>query len=79
MPIALSVLEEFETVGPALSGASTGLAFWFGNLGGFVGSILLEALRVGESYFYSVLYLVAVMAIATLFVLTIPETGGGAD
>ncbi|MHA2396643.1 MAG: MFS transporter, partial [Candidatus Thorarchaeota archaeon] len=31
MPIALSMLEEFKTVGPELSGASTGLAFWFGN------------------------------------------------
>ncbi len=79
MPVALSVLEEFETVGPELSGASTGLAFWFGNLGGFLGSILLEALRVEMSYFYSVVYLVVVMVIATLLVLTIPETGGGSD
>jgi len=58
---------------------STGLAFWFGNLGGFLGSILLEAFRVGGSYFYSVLYLFIVMVIATLLVLTIPETGGGTD
>ncbi|MFW9804631.1 MAG: nitrate/nitrite transporter [Candidatus Thorarchaeota archaeon] len=79
MPIALSVVEEFETVGPELSGASTGLAFWFGNLGGFLGSILLEVFRVGTSYFYSVLYLVSVMGIATLLILTIPETGGGRE
>ena len=79
MPVALSTLEEFKTVGPELSGASTGLAFWFGNLGGFLGSILLEVFRVGTSYFYSVVYLFAVMVIATLLVLTIPETGGGAD
>ena len=79
MPIALSMIEEFETVGPELSGASTGLAFWFGNLGGFLGSILLEAFRVGASYFYSILYLVIVMVIATLLVLTVPETGGGAN
>jgi MFS family permease len=78
MPIALSMIEEFDTVGPELSGASTGLAFWFGNLGGFLGSILLEAFRVGASYFYSILYLVIVMVIATLLVLTVPETGGGA-
>ncbi|MFW9967507.1 MAG: nitrate/nitrite transporter [Candidatus Thorarchaeota archaeon] len=77
MPIALSVVEELETVGPELAGASTGLAFWFGNLGGFLGSILLEAFRVGTSYFYSILYLVIVMAIATLLILTIPETGSG--
>lgn len=77
MPIALSMIEEFDTVGPELSGASTGLAFWFGNLGGFLGSILLEAFRVGASYFYSILYLVIVMVIATLLVLTVPETGGG--
>ncbi len=74
MPIALSMLEEFKTVGPDLAGASTGLAFWFGNLGGFLGTILLEALRVGESYFYSIVYLVVVMAIATVLILTIPET-----
>ncbi len=79
MPVALSTLEEFKTVGPELSGASTGLAFWFGNLGGFLGSILLEVFRVGTSYFYSVAYLFAVMVIATLLVLTIPETGGGTD
>jgi len=75
MPIALSMLEEFKTVGPELSGASTGLAFWFGNLGGFLGTILLEALRVGTSYFYSIIYLVVVMVIATVLILTIPETG----
>jgi MFS family permease len=75
MPIALSMLEEFKTVGPELSGASTGLAFWFGNLGGFLGTILLETLRVGTSYFYSIVYLVVVMVIATVLILTIPETG----
>jgi MFS family permease len=75
MPIALSMLEEFKTVGPELSGASTGLAFWFGNLGGFLGTILLETLRVGSSYFYSIVYLVVVMVIATVLILTIPETG----
>ncbi len=75
MPVALSMLEEFKTVGPELSGASTGLAFWFGNLGGFLGTILLESLRVGGSYFYSIVYLVVVMVIATVLILTIPETG----
>ncbi len=75
MPIALSMLEEFKSVGPELSGASTGLAFWWGNLGGFLGTILLEALRVGTSYFYSIIYLVVVMGIATVLILTIPETG----
>ncbi len=74
MPIALSMLEEFKTVGPDLAGASTGLAFWFGNLGGFLGTILLETLRVGPSYFYSVVYLVVVMVIATVLIMTIPET-----
>jgi MFS family permease len=77
MPIALSMLEEFKTVGPELSGASTGLAFWWGNLGGFLGTILLETLRVGTSYFYSIVYLVVVMVIATVLILTIPETGRG--
>jgi MFS family permease len=77
MPIALSMLEEFKTVGPELSGASTGLAFWWGNLGGFLGTILLETLRVGTSYFYSIVYLVVVMVIATVLILTIPETGHG--
>jgi MFS family permease len=77
MPIALSMLEEFKTVGPELSGASTGLAFWWGNLGGFLGTILLETLRVGTSYFYSIIYLVVVMVIATVLILTIPETGHG--
>jgi len=75
MPIALSMLEEFKTVGPELAGASTGIAFWFGNLGGFLGTILLETLRVGGSYFYSVVYLVVVMVIATVLIMTIPETG----
>jgi len=75
MPIALSMLEEFKTVGPELSGASTGLAFWFGNLGGFLGTILLETLRMDDSYFYSIVYLVVVMVIATILILTIPETG----
>jgi MFS family permease len=74
MPIALSMLEEFKSVGPELAGASTGLAFWFGNLGGFLGTILLEALRVGDSYFYSIVYLVVVMVIATVLIMTIPET-----
>ena len=78
MPIALSVVEELKSVGPQLSGASTGLAFWFGNLGGFLGTVLLELFRVGGSYFYSVLYLVIVMGVSTLLVLTIPETGRGA-
>ncbi len=76
MPIGLSMLEELDTVGPELSGASTGLAFWFGNLGGFTGSILLEVFRVGTSYFYSVIYLVVIVAIATLLMFVLPETGG---
>jgi nitrate/nitrite transporter NarK len=75
MPIALSTLEELETVGPDLSGASAGLAFELGNLGGFLGSILLEALRVEGSYIYSILYLFIVMLIALVLVLLIPETG----
>ncbi len=73
MPIALSMLEEFESVGPELSGASTGLAFEFGNLGGFLGSIILEVLRVGTSYFWSIIYLVVVIAIGFLLVLGIRE------
>ena len=75
MPIALSTLEELETVGPELSGVSAGLAFELGNLGGFLGSILLEVLRFEGSYLYSILYLFTVMLIATAFVLLIPETG----
>jgi MFS family permease len=75
MPIALSTLEELETVGPDLSGVSAGLAFELGNLGGFLGSILLETLRVEGSYLYSILYLFIVMLIATVLVLLIPETG----
>jgi hypothetical protein len=75
MPIGLSMLEELPRVGPELSGASTGIAFWFGNLGGFTGSILLEVFRVGPSYFYSIIYLVVVIAIATLLMFVLPETG----
>jgi MFS family permease len=75
MPIALSTLEELETVGPDLSGVSAGLAFELGNLGGFLGSILLEVLRVEGSYLYSILYLFIVMLISTALVLLIPETG----
>ncbi|MGY5875462.1 MAG: MFS transporter [Candidatus Thorarchaeota archaeon] len=74
MPIGLSMLEELDSVGPELSGMSTGLAFWFGNLGGFLGSIILEVLRVGTSYFYSILYLFIVIGIATFLVLWLPET-----
>ncbi len=75
MPIGLSILEELDSVGPELSGASTGLAFWFGNLGGFSASILLELMRVGSSYFYSITYLFVAIAIATLLMFFIPETG----
>ncbi|MFW9849899.1 MAG: MFS transporter, partial [Candidatus Thorarchaeota archaeon] len=75
MPIGLSILEELDSVGPELSGASTGLAFWFGNLGGFSASILLELMRVGPSYFYSILYLFIAIAIATILMFFIPETG----
>ena len=75
MPIALSSLEEMKTVGPRLAGASAGLAFWLGNLGAFLGSLILEALRFGGSYFYSILYLVVAMFIAMALVATIPETG----
>ncbi|MCK5151692.1 MAG: MFS transporter [Candidatus Thorarchaeota archaeon] len=75
MPIGLSMLEELDTVGPELSGASTGLAFWFGNLGGFSGSILLEVFRVGPSYFYSIVYLVVIILVATLLMFVLPETG----
>jgi competence protein ComGC len=32
---------------------------------------------VGTSYFYSIVYLVVVMVIATVLILTIPETGRG--
>jgi nitrate/nitrite transporter NarK len=75
MPIALSTLEEFKSVGPQLSGASAGLAFWFGNLGAFLGLLILEALRVGGSYFYSILYLVITLLIGAVLIATIPETG----
>ncbi len=75
MPIGLSMLEEFDTVGPELSGMSTGIAFEFGNLGGFSGTLILEALRVGNSYFYSIIYLFVVIAIAAALMLLLPETG----
>jgi sugar phosphate permease len=75
MPLGLSILEELDTVGPELSGASTGIAFWFGNLGGFTGSIILEVLRVGDSYLYSILYLFIAIGIATVLMLLLPETG----
>lgn len=75
MPIALSALEEFKSVGPQLSGASAGLAFWFGNLGAFLGLLILESLRVGGSYFYSILYLVVTLLIAAGLITSIPETG----
>nr|MDO8133873.1 MFS transporter [Candidatus Njordarchaeum guaymaensis] len=74
MPVALSTLEEFKSVGPQLSGASAGLAFEFGNLGGFLGTLLLEALRVDTSYFFSILFLFIAAVIATGLVLIIPET-----
>jgi len=77
MPVALSTLEELKSVGPQLSGASAGLAFWFGNLGAFLGTLILEALKVGGSYFYSILYLVVALFIAAALFLTIPETGKG--
>lgn len=76
MPLGLSILEELDSVGPELSGASTGVAFWFGNLGGFTGSIILEVLRVGDSYLYSILYLFIAIAIATILMTLLPETGG---
>jgi MFS family permease len=75
MPIALSTQEELPSVGPQLSGASAGLAFEFGNLGGFLGLIILEALVVGTSYFYSILFLFIATLISTGLVLFIPETG----
>nr|MDO8098397.1 MFS transporter [Candidatus Njordarchaeota archaeon] len=75
MPIALSTQEELKSVGPQLSGASAGLAFEFGNLGGFLGLIILEALVVGTSYFFSILFLFLATLIATGLVLLIPETG----
>ena len=31
-------------------------------------------MRVGTSYFYSIIYLVVIMVIATVLILTIPET-----
>ncbi|MFW9909891.1 MAG: nitrate/nitrite transporter [Candidatus Thorarchaeota archaeon] len=76
MPLGLSILEELDSVGPELSGASTGVAFWFGNLGGFTGSLILEVLRVGESYLYSILYLFIGIGIATVLMTLLPETGG---
>ncbi len=75
MPIALSTQEELKSVGSQLSGASAGLAFEFGNLGGFLGLIILEALVVGTSYFFSILFLFLATLIATGLVLLIPETG----
>jgi MFS family permease len=75
MPVALSTMEELKSVGPRLSGASAGLAFWLGNWGGFLGLILLEALKVGTSYFYSILFLFVATLIAGALVLLIPETG----
>lgn len=75
MPIGLSMLEEFDTVGPELSGMSTGIAFEFGNLGGLIGIIVLESLKVGTSYLYSIIYVVVVLSIATALMLLLPETG----
>jgi hypothetical protein len=75
MPIALSTQEELKSVGPQLSGASAGLAFEFGNLGGFLGLIILEALVVGTSYFFSILFLFLATLISAGLTLLIPETG----
>jgi nitrate/nitrite transporter NarK len=82
MPVALTTQEELESVGPQLSGASAGMAFEFGNLGGFlVLMIMTFVLTVpasvpgGLSYFYSILFLFVITLIATALVLVIPETG----
>lgn len=75
MPVALSTQEELKSVGPQLSGASAGMAFEWGNVGGFLGLILLEALKVGTSYFYSILFLFIATLISGVLVLFIPETG----
>jgi MFS family permease len=75
MPVALSTQEELKSIGPQLSGASAGWAFEWGNIGGFLGLILLEALKVGTSYFYSILFLFVATLIAGALVLFIPETG----
>jgi MFS family permease len=76
MPVALTTQEELESVGPQLSGASAGMAFEFGNLGGFLGLIIMEyVLKVGTSYFYSILFLFIITLIADALVLAIPETG----
>jgi MFS family permease len=75
MPVALSTQEELKSVGPQLSGASAGMAFEWGNVGGFLGLIILEALKVGGSYFYSILFLFVATLIAGVLVLFIPETG----
>jgi competence protein ComGC len=38
-------------------------------------TVFLEILRIWASYFYPIVYLVVVMVIATVLILTIPETG----
>jgi nitrate/nitrite transporter NarK len=75
MPVALSTQEELKSVGPQLSGASAGMAFEWGNVGGFLGLIILEALKVGTSYFYSILFLFVATLIAAVLIVFIPETG----
>jgi MFS family permease len=78
MPVALTTQEELESVGPRLSGASAGMAFEFGNLGGFLGLIIMEYVlkdSVTGSYFYSILFLFIVTLVAGALVLFIPETG----
>jgi nitrate/nitrite transporter NarK len=82
MPVALTTQEELESVGPQLSGASAGMAFEFGNLGGFLVLIIMTfVLAVPASvpghfsYFYSILFLFVITLIADALVLAIPETG----
>ena len=78
MPVALTTMEELKCCGPQLSGASAGLAFEFGNLGGFLGLLIMSYVLynpVTNSFFYSILFLLVVTLIAAALVLIVPETG----
>jgi MFS family permease len=79
MPVALTTMEELKSVGPELSGASAGLAFELGNLGGFLGLLIMGFVlwvpTAVQPFFYSILFLFVAALISAALVFLVPETG----
>jgi MFS family permease len=79
LPIALSMLGEMKTIGPALVGAASGLTMTIGYIGAVGVGMTALILSAPGNWFTSILFLVIIGLVGTIIMALVRETGEAAQ